>query len=284
MVAPRTKVFAYYPGCELRNRARGLDLSARRALSALGITLEELKDWTCCGGLVPQVKDSAMGFLAPARIFVESYQQGCQELVTLCAFCFNTLKRASFFFSGHPEVSRKLAVFLGVERLPDLRVRHFLEILRDEVGSEGLRAAVKVPLRGLRVAPYYGCLLLRPARELGLDDPEEPTLMEGLLRDLGCAVVEFPAKTDCCGSYHVVTNSAFAAHCVDLILRSALRSRAELIVASCPVCHFNLDWGQREDSPLPVVYFPQLLALALGEPGEALGFGEQAAAVLSVRA
>lgn len=279
-----TKVFGYYPGCELRTRARALDISAQKACRALGITLKELKDWTCCGGLVSQVKDNYMASLAPARILLEAHAQGFDELATLCAFCFNTLRRASFFLQSHPEARQKVTTFLEAERLPEVRVVHLLEVLRDQIGFDRLQEAVRRPLKGLRVAPYYGCLLLRPAQEVKLDDPEDPTLMEDLLRALGCDVVDFLSRTDCCGSYHIVTNGEVAARCADLILHSAVDSKAELLVASCPVCQFNLDWRQarRGNIEVPVVYFPQLLALALGEPVETLGFGEKAVSALSL--
>jgi heterodisulfide reductase subunit B len=279
-----TRVFGYYPGCELRTRARGLDLSARKACQALGITLEEMKDWTCCGGLIPQVKDNYMGFLAPARVLLEAHTQGFDELVTLCAFCFNTLRRASYFLQSHPEARRKVATFLEVEDLPETRVIHLLELLRDHVGFDRLQESVRRPLQGVRVAPYYGCLLLRPAEEIGLDDPEDPTIMEELLKALGCDVVEFPTKTSCCGSYHIVTNREVAARCADLILHSAVDSQVELLVTSCPVCQFNLNWRQAQwkNTQLPLVYFPQLLALALGEPVETLGLSEQAVSALSL--
>lgn len=277
------KTFGYYPGCELRNRVKGLDLSVRRACRILGIGLKELKDWTCCGGLVPQIKDNYMGFLAPARIFVEAHAQGFDELMTLCTFCFNTLRRASFFLQGHAEARKRLALFLGVDGLPRVKVIHLLEVLRDHVGLDRLRESVQRPLKGLRVAPYYGCLLLRPAQEIKLDDPEAPTLIEVILEALGCEVTDFSSKTDCCGSYHIITNGQIAGQCSDLILRSAVKSKADMLVAMCPLCQFNLDWRQKQarTAPLPVVYFPQLLALALGEPADTLGVAEPAATALS---
>lgn len=286
VVDEEKKLFGYYPGCELRSRARALDISARKACETLGITLKELKDWTCCGGLVAQVNDNYMALLAPARVLLQAHAQGFKELVTLCAFCFNTLRRAAFFLERHPEARRKVATFLEVETLPQVRVLHLLEVLRDSAGFDRIRESVRRPLKGLRVAPYYGCLLLRPAQEIGLDDPEEPTLMEGLLGALGCDVVDFRSRTDCCGSYHIVTNQGAAAQCAQVILHSAASAKADVLVASCPVCQFNLDWSQtgNGNTGMPVVYFPQLLAFALGEPAEALGFDGKGAAALNLSA
>lgn len=280
-----TKVFGYYPGCELRSRARALDLPARSACRSLGIVLEELKDWTCCGSLVSQVRDNYMAFVAPARVLLDAHVQGYQELVTVCAFCFNTLRRTSVFLRSHPDARQKVATFLEAKEFLEVRVLHLLEVLRDHIGFDRLRQAVRRPLKGLRVAPYYGCLLLRPAEEVKLDNPEEPTLMENLLAALGCEVVDFLSRTDCCGSYHIVTDGQIAAQCSDRILRVAARDGAELLVASCPVCQFNLDWrrSERRRNDAPVVYFPQLLALALGEPAEDLAFSQEALRVLSLK-
>ncbi|MBI2237763.1 MAG: CoB--CoM heterodisulfide reductase iron-sulfur subunit B family protein [Actinobacteria bacterium] len=280
------RVFGYYPGCELRTRARAFDRSARRACRALGIHLQEMRDWTCCGGLVPQVRDDYAGMLAPTRILVEAHAQGFEDLVALCAFCFNTLRRASFRLRRDPEARRRLGAFLDLEELSLPRVLHLLEVLRDEVGFDRIREAVRRPLSGLRVAPYYGCLLLRPGREVDLDDPEDPTVLEGLLEAMGCDVTAFRARCECCGSYHIVTGAKVVARCADLVLDAAAESGAQVLVTSCPVCQFNLDWRRSVagDSQVPVVYFPQLLALALGDPMDELGFDEPALRVLAVQA
>jgi heterodisulfide reductase subunit B len=154
-----------------------------------------------------------------------------------------------------------------------------LEVLRDDIGFDNVRQKVVRPLTGVRVAPYYGCLLLRPPKEIGLDDPEEPTVMEQLLEALGCEVVDFPRKVECCGSFMIVNRPEIAAQCSATILRSASQIGAQLLVTTCPLCQFNLDWQQMrmlesngEITPVPVLYFTQLMALAMGAEPFVLGF------------
>jgi len=159
----------------------------------------------------------------------------------------------------------------GIEPLP------FLKLLKDEVGFEKVSDEVKKPLSGLKVAPYYGCLLLRP-REIGIDDPENPTVLEELLKALGAEVVENPNKTQCCGSYHTVNNKPIVAKLTYDNLIYPIRNGAEVVATCCPLCAFNLDSRQSEARKLhsdlqeiPVMYYTQLMAIALGLEKESYG-------------
>lgn len=170
-------------------------------------------------------------------------------------------------------------MFIEEEYEGEVHILHFLEILRDEAGFETLSRRVQKGLEGLRVAPYYGCLLLRPQDEIGLDDPDEPTILSDLLQSLGGEAVDFPDKTECCGSYLTVSSPEVAEELSYTILSSALREGAEIVVTSCPLCQFNLDYRQREMgqehsgfTPLPVLYFTQLLGIALGLDSTDYGF------------
>jgi len=269
---------AYYPGCTLVSKAKAFDQTARWVAQNLGVELVELPQWQCCGGLVPQVTDAVMGLLAPIRILADT-QAVSDRLMTLCSFCYNTLKRANLIFRQDPERRQKVVDFLEQQYDGNVKVVHMLELIRDEIGFETVRQKVVRPLKGLRVAPYYGCLLLRPPKEIGLDDPEDPTVMEQLLEALGCQVVDFPRKVECCGSFMIVNKPELSAQCSETILRSASNLGAQLLVTSCPLCQFNLDWQQMrmlesdgEISPVPVIYFTQLMALAMGAEPHMLGF------------
>jgi len=269
---------AYYPGCTLVSKAKAFDQTARWVAQNLGVELVELPQWQCCGGLVPQVTDTVMGLLAPIRILADT-QAVSDRLMTLCSFCYNTLKRANLIFQQDPERRQKVVDFLEQQYDGNVKVVHMLELIRDEIGFETVRQKVVRPLKGLRVAPYYGCLLLRPPKEIGLDDPEDPTVMEQLLEALGCQVVDFPRKVECCGSFMIVNKPELSAQCSETILRSASNLGAQLLVTSCPLCQFNLDWQQMrmlesdgEISPVPVIYFTQLMALAMGAEPHMLGF------------
>lgn len=270
---------AYFPGCTLNEKAKGFDLSARLAAEALGIEIEELPEWQCCGGLIPQVSDTVMGLVAPVRILTDAQKLGGDKLLTLCSFCYNTLKRANKIFREDAEKRQKLIDFIEQPYDGGVEVVHLLEVLRDDVKFEEVKKRVQRELSGWKVAPYYGCLLLRPYKEIGLDDPEEPTVMEKLLESLGCTVLDFPRKTECCGSFLIVSNPSLAAQCSLPIIRSAVKMKADALVTSCPLCQYNLDKQQSQmlsgDSgfkPVPILYFTQLLALALGVEPNLLGF------------
>jgi heterodisulfide reductase subunit B len=259
----------YFPGCTLHAKAQDFDASARAAARALDIHMEELPEWTCCGATFPMAADSAMGLVAPARILASAKEAG--KLLTLCSFCYNTLKRTNRVLATDAERRRKVTAFIEEEYEGTVRTVHLLEVLRDDVGFDALAARVTNRLDGLKVAPYYGCLLLRPADEMEFDDPERPSILETFFRSLGCQVVDFPHKTECCGSFVTVTAPETAAACSARILDTAAKCGAEMLAVSCPLCQYNLDRAQRDvpagrarAARLPVLYFSQLLAMALG--------------------
>ena len=276
---------AYYPGCTLHDQARGFDLSGRASAAALGLELEELAGWTCCGSTFPLMGRRIVGLVAPARTLVETRRAGRDKLLTLCTFCYNVLKRTNHTIRHDDEARTRLNAYLddeyrraGAEGYEayggEVEVVHLLEVLRDTVGFEALAKRVKRPLAGLRVAPYYGCLLLRPHAELQLDDPEHPTILDDLLRAIGCEVVDFPHKVECCGAHLGLSSPEVAQDSSHEILQMAHRLEVDALALGCPLCAFNLDRRQeaiREKhvslGPLPVLYFTQLLALAL-ELGE----------------
>lgn len=263
--------FAYYPGCTLRTKAKEFNESVKAVSSALGIELEELPGWTCCGAVIPLVTDNVMNLIAPIRNIIYARNHG-HDIVTLCSFCYNVLKRANKTVKEDPEKLQKINDFIEEEKDYDgsVKVIHLLEVLRDKIGFESLGKKVKRSLGGLRVAPYYGCMLLRPA-EVGIDDPEDPRILENFLESLGCDVVDFPFKTECCGSYLTVSSPDTALECSYNILNSAVKNKADVVVTSCPLCHFNLDEMQEEMvkkysyfKKIPVTYFTRPLEVALG--------------------
>jgi heterodisulfide reductase subunit B len=277
----------YFPGCTLRTKAQGFDLSARASARALGIELVELQEWNCCGATFPMATDNELALVGPTRVLIEAAAHATEaaeaqdrRLVTLCAICYNVLKRTAVFLGENEEKRERINLFIEAEYRADLQVLHLLELLREEPGWSAVRERVTKPLAGLRVAPYYGCLLLRPQDEIGLDDADEPTILGDLLAALGCEVIDFPHKTECCGSYLTVSAVEATEELSYAILHSARSAGAEALVTSCPLCQFNLDY--RQDAmrrhagfvPLPVLYFTQLLGLALGLDGAGYGFQE----------
>jgi heterodisulfide reductase subunit B len=270
MTMSEKKVYPYFPGCTLATTARGFAASGEAAARVLGMELVELPQWNCCGAAFPLAVDNLMTLLAPTRVLVNAHKEG-EDLATLCSICYHVLKRTNRFLRQEPEKRERINLFLEEAYNGEVRVLHFLEILRDELGFEALSQRVEKRLEGLKVGPYYGCLLLRPYDEIGLDDPEAPSILDDLLASLGCEVVDFPYKTECCGAYLLTRSPEVPLEMSYNILDSAARQGAEALVTSCPLCQFNLDYRQEEMArqhagfvSLPVFYFTQLLAIALG--------------------
>lgn len=276
----------YYPGCTLKTTAQNLEASALAVAEALGIELIELPRWNCCGVVSSLADDDLIHHVAPVRNLIRAQEMreaglvdGETRLVTLCSMCFNTLKRANARVRENPDDLETINEFMYREEDYDggTEVVHFLEILRD-LGSERIAEAVKRPLAGLKVAPYYGCTMLRP-KEIGIDDPEAPTIQDDLLRALGAEPVDNPYKKVCCGSYQVVQNRDAVANLAHDILSHARAVGAEAVTTCCPLCAFNLDNRQKDVQakhpdyePIPVLYITQLMALAFGLPPEVCRF------------
>ena len=266
----------FFPGCTLSTKAAGYDRSGRAVAQALDLTLEDLPEWQCCGATFPLSTDNSMALIAPTRLLTQAQNAG-GHVTTLCAICFHVLRRTQNFLENKPEMLERINWFTEEPYDGRTRVSHFLELLRDELTWETLSHKVVRPLTGLKVAPYYGCLLLRPQNEIGLDDPDSPKILHDCLTALGCEVVSFPYQTECCGSYLAVSKPDLPERLSGDILASARRNGAQMIVTACPLCQFNLDYPQREaahgmpGSEIPVLYFTQLMAIALGLERESWG-------------
>jgi heterodisulfide reductase subunit B len=263
---------AYYPGCTLKTRARNLEEPAVASMEALGLKLDEVPRWNCCGAVYSLAEDDLIHQVAPVRNLIRVKEQGENKLATLCAFCFNTLKRANLLMKENVEKRNTLNSFIdeGIDYRGEVKVVHLLEVLRDDIGWEALAQKIKLPLRELKVAPYYGCTLLRP-REVAIDNVEDPTILGDFLEALGASPVDFSESTRCCGSYQIISNPDDISEYARAILNSALSHGAEALVLTCPLCDYNLGQGQKElmkkhseFKGMPLFYFTQLLALALG--------------------
>ena len=263
---------SYFPGCTLKTNARNFEDSAIASLAALGVNLVELPRWNCCGVTYSLADDDLMRQVAPIRDLIRVKEQGYSKVVNLCAFCFNTLKNANLLIRTDEEKRDTINRFMDeeVDYYGEVEVVHGLEVLRDDIGWEKISEKVKVPLKGLKLAPYYGCMLLRP-KEIAIDNSERPRILHRLLGALGAEVVDFPFSIECCGSFQTVGNPEFALESSWNILSSALRWGADALVLSCPLCDFNLGQKQRalmkkypEFKGIPIFYFTQLLALSLG--------------------
>jgi heterodisulfide reductase subunit B len=258
---------SYYPGCTLKTEARELEKSAIASMRALGIEPEEPERWNCCGTVYSFAEDDLIHHLASVRNLVRIKEQGNNKVLTLCSFCYNTLKRVNLLMKNDPEKLKTINDFMDeeIDYNGEVEVVHFLEVLRDDIGWEEIARQVKTPLKDLKVAPYYGCTLHRPA-EAAIEQPNRPTAMPDLLQAIGATSIDFPYRTTCCGSYQVVANPEVVINRTREILNSASESGAEIIAVSCPLCEHNLREEQKElgEPKVPIIYFTQLLAIALG--------------------
>jgi heterodisulfide reductase subunit B len=261
---------SYFPGCTLNTTGKGFDNAVRAATAAVGLDLVELPEWNCCGATYPLIIDNMLELAAPTHVLVAARDEG-SILTTACTTCYNVLKRTNNFIREHEEERERINAFIEAEYHGDVEVMDIVHLLRDRVGFDAVREAVNVPLEGLKVASYYGCMVLRPPDEVAYDDPDHPQSLDDLMAALGATPIDFPHKNECCGAYLVVQDPQVTREMVYTILRSARLAGAEAVVTNCPLCQFNLDRQQLEMgrvhsgySPIPVFYFSQLMGLALG--------------------
>ncbi|HEX9896799.1 MAG TPA: CoB--CoM heterodisulfide reductase iron-sulfur subunit B family protein [Dehalococcoidales bacterium] len=273
---------AYYPGCTLKTRAKNFETSALAVMSALGINLVELPRWNCCGTVYSLAEDDLIHHVAAVRNLIRVKEQGKNKVVTLCAFCYNTLKRANLVMKDSPD--KRFAINTFMDEEPDyageVETVHLLQVLRDDVGWEKIAGRVKHPLKGLKIAGYYGCTLLRP-QSVAIDSVERPTILQDLLKALGSTAVDFPFATECCGAFQIVNNRDIITERTSAIFGSAVKNGVEAIAVSCPLCEYNLRQTQSSTKQpqsgvpaMPTLYFTQLMALAFGLDSAVCGFEE----------
>jgi len=272
--------FAYYPGCSLKGTGRAYEESLLEVLRALGVEIEEIADWNCCGATAYMAVDEGKAFTLAARNLALAEKTGMQILAP-CAACYLVLQKAKDYIQKYPEtaavVHRGLDA-IGLAYRGDAVVRHPLDVLVNDVGLEAIRAHVTHPLKGLKVATYYGCQVVRPYATF--DHQQYPVTMDKLLEAAGAEIVHFPLKTKCCGGSLTGTLPSVGARLCHVIRHEAKRQGADLIATLCPLCQFNLDGYQDKNKmagqsytpvKMAVVYFTQLLGLAFGIPAKKLG-------------
>ena len=255
--------FSYYPGCTLKTKGKALDISARACAEALGFTLDELQDWQCCGAVYPQATDEIATRLSAVRALISAKENG-NDLVTLCSACHHVIKRVNNDMQKNEDIRNKVNRYLKTEVTYEgqTNVLHYLEVLRDRIGFDKIAAAVKNPLTGKKIGAYYGCMLLRPGKEMQMDDPENPTILEDFIRAIGAEPVYYAQRNECCGGYQTLENKPQAQMRATNVVDNAVACGAEMLITACPLCLYNL--AQNAQNPLPVVYFTELLAQALG--------------------
>lgn len=253
--------YSYYPGCTLKTKAKDLERYALESAEKLGVTLKEIEQWQCCGGVYPQ-SDGEVGYKLSAIRALISARDKNEKLLTLCSACHNVIKRVNIDVKTKPNVKMKANLYLEPEKeySGETEVVHYLEMLKNDVTFEGLKEKVTSPLKDRKIGAYYGCLLLRPQKEMAFDDPENPTIIEDFIKAIGGTPVKYPYRTECCGGYLTVNNRELSERMSNKIIESAEKNGVEEIVTACPLCKYNLE---TKNSKIKVKYFTELLAEAL---------------------
>ena len=260
--------YSYYPGCTLRTKAKDLDAYARASAKVLGFELEEIENWQCCGGVYPLGTDEIATKLSSVRALNEAKEKG-QDLVTLCSACHHVIKRVNDDMKNVEDIRTRANNYMQLEEpyAGETTVLHFLEVLRDRVGFDTLKEKVVNPLKGKKIGAYYGCLLLRPGKIMAFDNPENPSVIEDFIRAIGAEPVIYPYRNECCGGYISLKEKEMAENMSKKVTDSAKGFGAEMLITVCPLCLYNLK--KNGNQTLPVYYFTELLAEALGVKEEA---------------
>jgi heterodisulfide reductase subunit B len=270
--------YTYYPGCSLEASAKGYDESFRFVFQALGQKLLELEDWNCCGATYYMATKETISLVISARNLALAEPYG-HDLVCPCSSCYTILYKTNHILKNNRIMKAKVDQALKKDDLKydlGIKVRHPLEVLVNDVGLETIASKAKVSLKGMKIAQYYGCQIVRPDR--GLDDKENPQMMDSLFAALGAENVYFPMKVRCCGGMLMTTYPDVALELNKKILESARQNGANLVLTTCPLCQINLEAYQdkinkkfKTDLHLPILFFTQALGLALGGDPKELG-------------
>lgn len=271
--------YIYYPGCSVKTNARHYEESILPVFEKLGIHLEEMDDWNCCGATATLSIDSEKAAALNGRILAIAEKTG-KNIMAPCAACYLSLKKANdFLVSSEPEALRILdeMKIMDLAYKGTVKVKHPVEILNREIGLDRIRNEVQRPLDGLRVAVYYGCQVVRPFADF--DDPDYPESMDCLMRAIGAEPVEYNAKTRCCGGALTANLDDLGAKLNYILLKEAEKKKADAIVTLCPLCLFNLEAAQAqvrkkygENYRMPILFFSQLMGFSFGFSKEEMGF------------
>jgi len=270
--------YTYYPGCSLEASGKGYDESLRFVFRTLGQKLVDLEDWNCCGATYYMSTKETTSLVCSARNLALAEKYG-HDILAPCSSCYTILYKTNHILKNNFIMKAKVDQALKKDNLRynlNLKVRHPLEVLVNDVGIDSIVSKAKNSLGGVKIAPYYGCQIVRPDR--GLDDKENPQMMDNLFAALGAENVDFPMKVRCCGGMLMTTYPEVALELNKKILEAAYENDADLVLTTCPLCQINLEAYQNKinkkyktDFHLPVLFFTQALGLALGGTPKELG-------------
>lgn len=282
--------YAYYPGCSLECNAAAYDVSTRAVADLLGIKLLEIDDWNCCGATEYFSQDELVATSVIARNLA-LVDPKLDQLVAPCAACYLNLKKTDQLMAENPQMNAKVNQCLAAGGLSyeagRVKVRHLLDVIYNDLGETAVRDKVVKPLKGLRIAPYYGCQVVRPFGDI--DNTEYPMEMDELFTWLGAEVVDYPVKAHCCGGHMTQISEPQAFELIRRLLESAVDYEADMILCMCPMCQLNLDGYQgrvngffNTNFDMPIIYFTQMLGVAFGIEPSKLGFGKELVSAMPV--
>lgn len=257
------KTYAFYPGCSLHSTGLEYGLSAKAVFAHLGLSLNELPSWNCCGASSAHALDHRMAIALPARVIGLAQEKG-GDLVTPCAACFNRLKGADYAMRSDEQVRTQIEAIVDFRFTGEVNIRPLLGVLYEDYGTDRLIDQVRNPLVDLKVVPYYGCLLVRPPQVTQFDDPDNPHIMRDLLSAVGAQVMQWSHATDCCGAGLSLSRSDIVQNLVSRLVVRAREAGADALVTACPLCQVNLEMRQTDEERMPAFYFTELLGLAFG--------------------
>lgn len=273
---------AYFPGCSLHGLASEYDRSTRLVCNHLGINLEEIEDWNCCGATAAHSLDHKLTVSLGARNLNLAKKMNLQMVTAPCAGCFNRLKTASYELRHDPHMAEEVARIIKAPAPVETEVSNLLQLFVEQMGIPAIAQKVIKPLTGLKLAAYYGCLLTRPQRVTDFDASEQPVSLDQLLQALGAETVIWSHKAECCGGGYAASETDIVVDLGGQVLEAAWQAGAQAIVVACPMCQANLDTRQRaiemnrrQKYNLPIIYFTQLMGLAFGYSPRQLGFNKQ---------
>jgi heterodisulfide reductase subunit B len=254
--------YGYYPGCSLESTAKEYDLSMHVSAKLLDVELAELHDWNCCGASSGHCTNYELSLALPARNLAIAEKAGLNVAVA-CAACYLRFKQTNHDLKKNDALRQKIETLIEMPYKGNVEVKHLLEVFAKEVGLEEVKKRVKKPLKGLKLAAYYGCYLVRPPDVTQFDNPEQPMLMDNLLAAIGAEPVDYTHKVECCGGSLLLGRIDIVQKLVNDICQAALDAGAQAIVTACPLCMANLDTRQPK-TKVPIIHFSELTGLALG--------------------
>jgi heterodisulfide reductase subunit B len=280
--------YLYYPGCSMETSARAYGDSLMAIKDSLGLDLNEVKDWNCCGATEYLGISLTPAYALIGRNLALAHKQrdGMNTLVAPCSACYLNLAKADHYMAERPTLGQKVNVALEAGGLHydagSLTIRHLLDVIINDIGLDTVASKVTKPLKGLRVAPYLGCMVPRPDYDKRWSDHEHPNELDRLLKALGAEVIDFPLKTHCCGGHMTQISPATAFEMIRRLVQSAAHYNADLMVTVCPMCQMNLDAYQGEmnryfhtNFAMPILFFTQLMGVAFGLDPQHLGFEKE---------